>query len=290
MAFGSIVVVGNNGCVVLEKVVTTIGDMGSGRTIFRDVDLGCVGLLDARTAWSAQHFTRPFCIAIITYLIMQQRSLPFWGLLSLLNSFIPHTPVRLRPVSSSDSRRAEFLQQALTTLVEQNSSRMTFLLSQAVPVRAFSHHQGAYLTELQSLPSSFSCDAHAQDHITQIPNVDGWVQKHRLFIEWKHNEAKWIYGRERLSWKATQDAGKLSCTTLEWRCGNCSVGKRVDRRSRWGRGRHREQWRRHMQRQSGQISREDCVVDASHWEEDFERRKLRQEERHVRTNCLLSKK
>ncbi|XP_020593671.1 uncharacterized protein LOC110033869 [Phalaenopsis equestris] len=34
------------------------------------------------------------------------------------------------------------------------------------------------------------CWQQAQDHITQLPVVDGWVQKHRLFIEWKHNEAK----------------------------------------------------------------------------------------------------
>lgn len=34
------------------------------------------------------------------------------------------------------------------------------------------------------------CWQQAQDHITQIPAVDGWEQKHRLFFEWKHNEAK----------------------------------------------------------------------------------------------------
>ncbi|KAL0913684.1 hypothetical protein M5K25_017162 [Dendrobium thyrsiflorum] len=34
------------------------------------------------------------------------------------------------------------------------------------------------------------CWQQAQDHITQLPLVDGWGQKHRLFIEWKYNEAK----------------------------------------------------------------------------------------------------
>lgn len=34
------------------------------------------------------------------------------------------------------------------------------------------------------------CWQQAQDRITQLPLVDGWGQKHRLFVEWKYNEAK----------------------------------------------------------------------------------------------------
>lgn len=36
----------------------------------------------------------------------------------------------------------------------------------------------------------FKCWQQAQDHIAQLPLVDGWGQKHRLFVEWKYNEAK----------------------------------------------------------------------------------------------------